>query len=122
MCHHITSPGFLVSSYDDTYESTSRSRDGSLSKYSFEGGPLPLSMFSRHMSLKKHLVVSLSSSRKSSTHTNAGPRVCPFCPVVVVSSQVFILFQISKENKKRIKKKIVIVTLNYSPPRFHYYI
>ena len=38
--------GLLETSYDDTYEATSSSRARTLSKYSLEGAPLPLSPFS----------------------------------------------------------------------------
>ena len=80
--------------------STSTSCARTLSEYSLEGAPLPLSMLSRQRSSKKHLAASLASSRTSAANTNAGPRVCPFCPDVVVSSQDLILLSFRKENKK----------------------
>ena len=83
--------GLLETSYDDTYEATSRSRARSLSLYSLEGAPLVLSPFSRHRSLNKHLAASLVSSRTSASRTDAGPRVCPFCPTVTIPRQALIL-------------------------------
>jgi hypothetical protein len=100
-----TTLGFLETSYDDTYEATSRSRTRSLSLYSLEVVPLGLSPFSRHRSLKKHLDSSLVYSSTSSSRAEVGPRVCPFCHVVVVPSQVLILLAFRKENKKSIKQK-----------------
>ena len=44
-----------------------------------------------------HLVVSLSSSRTSSTRDNPGPRVCPLCPDVVVVNQDLILLSFLKK-------------------------
>ena len=82
--------GLLETSYDDTYEETSSSRARTLSKYSFVGAPLGLSPFSRHSSVKKHLASSLVSSRTSVSHTDGDPRVCPFCPGVVVPIQTLI--------------------------------
>ena len=97
--------GLLETSYDDTYEATSRSRARSLSLYSLDGDPLGLSPFSRHRSLKKHLAASLASSRTSASRDNAGARVCPICPGFVVDIQV-LMFVFSKDyKKKRIKKQ-----------------
>jgi hypothetical protein len=56
-----TTLGLLETSYDVTYEATSRSRGRSLSLYSLEGDPLDLSPFSCYRSVKKQLVVSLAS-------------------------------------------------------------
>jgi hypothetical protein len=44
--------GWMETSYDVTYEDTSRSRARTLSKYSLEGVPLGLSPFSHHRSVK----------------------------------------------------------------------
>ncbi len=53
--------GLLETSYDDTYEETSRSRVRTLSEYTLDGAPLGLSPFRRHKSVKKQLSVSLAS-------------------------------------------------------------
>ena len=72
-----TTVGLLETSYDVTYEATSTSRDRTLDKNSFEGAPLPLSLFSPQRSLKKHLDVSLVSSRTSSTRAMQDPGSVP---------------------------------------------
>ena len=56
-----TTLGLLETSYDDTYEETSRSRVHTPSEYSLDGSPLGLSPFRHHKSVKKQMVVSLVS-------------------------------------------------------------
>ena len=93
----------LETSYDVTYEATSRSRARSLSLYSLDGAALSLSPFSRHRSLKKHLADSLVSSPAS--RVDAGPRVCPFCPAVAVPRQDLIFLSFRERPQKSINKK-----------------
>jgi hypothetical protein len=82
--------GLLETSYDDTCETTSRSRARTLSKYSLDGDPLGLFPFSHHRSVKTQQAPSLVSWRTSASRDDPDPRVCPFCPAVVVPSQTLI--------------------------------
>ena len=114
--------GFLETSYDATYEATSRSCASTLVKYSLEGVPLGLSPFSRHRSVKKHLAASLTSSRTSSSRADAGPRVCPFCRGVAVPSQDLILLCFHRKQKRGQKKGGgVTATVNNPPPASRHY-